>query len=207
MKTAACLLTVFAICSLTTNIPMTGVRLISEAQADEKEAVEKDTDTTVNNAKSDAKKRVRRRPADNAANGANEGANDRPMRNGNADKRGRGMMQQRRGGPTQLERIQRMFKMSDKDGDGKISKVEAPARMKDRFERIDRDGDGFIDKAEQAALIKLVSRMAEQRGGLDDQKNGKQTKPNGGKTKKKRGNGRFQLEEIKNVKPIRPPVE
>lgn len=42
----------------------------------------------------------------------------------------------------------------DKDGDGKISKDEAPDRMKDGFDSMDTNGDGFIDKAEQAALIK-----------------------------------------------------
>lgn len=42
----------------------------------------------------------------------------------------------------------------DKDGDGKISKDEAPGGMKDRFDSMDSNGDGFIDKAEQAALIK-----------------------------------------------------
>lgn len=42
----------------------------------------------------------------------------------------------------------------DKDGDGKISKDEAPGGMKDRFDSLDGNGDGFIDKAEQAALMK-----------------------------------------------------
>lgn len=42
----------------------------------------------------------------------------------------------------------------DKDGDGKISKDEAPGGMKDRFDSMDTNGDGFIDKAEQAELMK-----------------------------------------------------
>ncbi len=42
----------------------------------------------------------------------------------------------------------------DKDGDGKISKDEAPAGMQSRFDSLDGNGDGFIDKAEQAELMK-----------------------------------------------------
>ena len=46
------------------------------------------------------------------------------------------------------------FSSLDKDGDGKISKDEAPGGMKDRFDSMDSNGDGFIDKAEQAELRK-----------------------------------------------------
>lgn len=49
----------------------------------------------------------------------------------------------------------------DKNGDGKISKDEAPGGMKDRFDTMDSNGDGFIDKAEQAALM----RKFQQQGG------------------------------------------
>jgi hypothetical protein len=37
---------------------------------------------------------------------------------------------------------------SDSDGDGKISKDEAPEMMRRRFDRMDANGDGFIDKDE-----------------------------------------------------------
>lgn len=36
----------------------------------------------------------------------------------------------------------------DKDGDGKVSKDEAPAQMQSFFDRLDGNGDGFIDSAE-----------------------------------------------------------
>ena len=36
----------------------------------------------------------------------------------------------------------------DKDGDGKISKDEAPARLKENFDKVDKDGDGFISRDE-----------------------------------------------------------
>ncbi len=41
---------------------------------------------------------------------------------------------------------------NDKDGDGKISREEAPERMADFFDRLDSNGDGFIDSAEIAAM-------------------------------------------------------
>ena len=37
----------------------------------------------------------------------------------------------------------------DKDGDGKVSKEEAPERLKERFDRIDSNGDGYIDAEEE----------------------------------------------------------
>lgn len=40
----------------------------------------------------------------------------------------------------------------DKDGDGKVSKDEAPERMQSFFDRMDPNSDGFIDKAEIDAM-------------------------------------------------------
>ena len=57
---------------------------------------------------------------------------------------GRGGM---RGGFSGGDAITRILE-NDKDGDGKISKEEAPERLKERFNFIDRNGDGFIDKEE-----------------------------------------------------------
>ena len=37
-----------------------------------------------------------------------------------------------------------MFKRLDKDGDGKVSKEEAPERMKQNFETLDKNSDGFL---------------------------------------------------------------
>lgn len=42
----------------------------------------------------------------------------------------------------------RFFQRFDKDGDEKISKEEAPERMKNRFDKIDADNDGFITSEE-----------------------------------------------------------
>lgn len=43
---------------------------------------------------------------------------------------------------------------SDKNGDGKLTKQEAPERMAERFEQMDADKDGFVDKAEIEARFK-----------------------------------------------------
>ncbi|HET6425085.1 MAG TPA: EF-hand domain-containing protein [Planctomycetaceae bacterium] len=40
------------------------------------------------------------------------------------------------------------FAQLDKNGDGKLSKDEAPERMKDAFGRMDKDGDGFLTAEE-----------------------------------------------------------
>ena len=40
----------------------------------------------------------------------------------------------------------------DKDGDGKLSREEAPERMQQFFDRIDKNSDGFVDAAEMAAM-------------------------------------------------------
>lgn len=40
---------------------------------------------------------------------------------------------------------------NDTDGDGRVSRAEAPERMQAFFDRIDTNGDGFIDAAENNA--------------------------------------------------------
>ena len=44
------------------------------------------------------------------------------------------------------------FANLDKDGDGKVSRDEAPGGMKANFDRIDSNGDGFLDRAELAKM-------------------------------------------------------
>ena len=51
----------------------------------------------------------------------------------------------------------------DKDGDGKISKDEAPARLKENFDKVDKDGDGFLSKEEIEGIVR--DRMKRQRPG------------------------------------------
>ncbi len=53
----------------------------------------------------------------------------------------------------------------DTDKDGKISRDEAPDRMKDNFDMMDTNKDGFIDAKEMAELRKRMQQMQQQRGG------------------------------------------
>jgi collagen type III alpha len=50
----------------------------------------------------------------------------------------------------------------DKNGDGKVSKEEAPEMMQGFFDRMDTNGDGAIDKSEIEAAR---SRMGGGEGG------------------------------------------
>ena len=43
---------------------------------------------------------------------------------------------------------------NDTDGDGKISKAEAPERMQGFFDNLDSDGDGFVTQTEMEAMSK-----------------------------------------------------
>lgn len=51
---------------------------------------------------------------------------------------------------------------ADKNGDKKISKEEAPDRLKENFDRADRNGDGQLDEAE---LKEMVGRIRNAAGG------------------------------------------
>ena len=50
---------------------------------------------------------------------------------------------------------------ADRNGDGGITKDEAPERLLFRFDRIDSDGSGSIEKRE---LEEAVKRLGERRG-------------------------------------------
>ena len=54
--------------------------------------------------------------------------------------------------------FRKRIKAADANNDGKISKDEAPALIKDRFDRIDSNSDGFVDDAE---VREMLRRMAD----------------------------------------------
>ena len=85
----------------------------------------------------------------------------------------------------------------DKDEDGKISKEEAPDRLKERFDEVDTNSDGFIDKEEQTAMFEAFRRRFQQ--GQGRQPNGSNpNRPN--RPDPNAGQGRTE-------RPRRPPVE
>ncbi len=53
----------------------------------------------------------------------------------------------------------------DKDGDGKMSKAEAPEQMQNFFDRIDANGDGFVTQAEATASYQRMQQRQQQGGG------------------------------------------
>ena len=52
-----------------------------------------------------------------------------------------------------------LFMRFDTDGDGRISREEAPEQMKSRFARIDANGDGSIDADELRAMAERMRGM------------------------------------------------
>ncbi|HEX4148308.1 MAG TPA: EF-hand domain-containing protein [Pirellulales bacterium] len=57
------------------------------------------------------------------------------------------------------------FKQIDKNGDGKVSKDEAPERMKESFDKLDSNGDGFIEESEFARVMQGMGRRPGGPGG------------------------------------------
>ncbi len=62
-----------------------------------------------------------------------------------------------------IEKQMKQILENDKDGDGKISKEEAPERLKRNFDRIDRNSDGFVDRKEIDELGKVLLRNLSRR--------------------------------------------
>lgn len=55
------------------------------------------------------------------------------------------------------------FDRLDKDGDGKISKAEAPERLQQHFDKVDRDQDGNVTKDElKQAFMAMAQKRAEE---------------------------------------------
>lgn len=66
------------------------------------------------------------------------------------------------GGPPNPEAIVKRWMELDKDGDGRVSKDEAPERMQRFFDRIDANGDEFLDKKEIKTSAKAMAKRFKQ---------------------------------------------
>ena len=78
---------------------------------------------------------------------------------GNANDEGRGGRRNRagnegQGGGDRMNSFVTRMLENDADGDGKISKAEAPERMQNFFDNLDGDSDGFVTKKELEAMAK-----------------------------------------------------
>jgi Ca2+-binding EF-hand superfamily protein len=91
--------------------------------------------------------------ASNRSGGFAGRPNDRPPGNPGTGGQSRGRVPQ--------------FADLDKNGDGKITKDEAPERMAEHFEEHDTNSDGFIDKKEQDAVIEFIRQRFSQRNRSD----------------------------------------
>jgi hypothetical protein len=76
----------------------------------------------------------------------------------------------------------------DRDGDGKLSRDEAPEPMRDSFSQLDTNGDGFIDAAELSALQKRSGRGGGG-AGARGQRAGARSQDEGGRGKREEGRG------------------
>jgi Ca2+-binding EF-hand superfamily protein len=47
---------------------------------------------------------------------------------------------------------------NDADGNGRVSRDEAPPPLQNRFDRVDRNGDGFIDEEEIEGMMQRSGR-------------------------------------------------
>lgn len=98
----------------------------------------------------------RRRPGGEGPDDKEMRDGERPRREGGEGERGRPGFGGPRpeggpGGPGGRFNPEEMFKRMDKDGDGTLSKEEAPERMKEHFDEIDADKDGKLSQDELKA--------------------------------------------------------
>lgn len=94
------------------------------------------------------------------AGGERRGRGSRGERGQRPGARGKAGAGERKG--KQGRNPQAMLDRADTNGDGVITKSEAPERMLERWDRVDANGDGEIDKAEQAQVIeRMEARMRE----------------------------------------------
>lgn len=73
------------------------------------------------------------------------------------------------------------LQQADKDGDGKLSKDEAPPPLQDRFAQLDANGDGYIEQEEMKQAGERMRKQMQKRAKKASK--GKAGKPGGAKKK------------------------
>lgn len=69
---------------------------------------------------------------------------------------GKGRPPEGKAGGFSPEAFRDQLNRADKDGDGKLSKEEAPDRLKENFDRLDANSDGFLDETERRQLLQRM---------------------------------------------------
>lgn len=120
----------------------------------------------------------RRRPGGEGPDEKEMRDGERPRHEGGEGERGRPGFGGPRpeggpGGPGGRFNPEEMFKRMDKDGDGSLSKEEAPERMKEHFDEIDSDKDGKLTQDELKAHREKRMKDREGRPGGDGPRPGR----------------------------------
>ncbi len=95
-----------------------------------------------------------------------------------------------------IANMQRMLIAADQNKDGKISKTEAPDRLKARFEQLDSNSDGQLEKSEFATMFRKMAERQQENGGKNQEAQ---------KKRLQEAKNRNQMaKDTSPVKPIRP---
>ena len=86
-------------------------------------------------------------------------------------------------------RLMLMFKKMDRNGDGAISKREAPERLRENFDRADRNSDGVLDRKEQIAVMKRILESMKNGAGPDGARGPQQKRDGEANDRREEGKG------------------
>jgi Ca2+-binding EF-hand superfamily protein len=62
------------------------------------------------------------------------------------------------------QRVNQLLEQADTNGDGQLTRREAPRRIANRFEKIDRNVDGFLDRQELSRAVEILAMLRNSAG-------------------------------------------